>query len=170
MAGGGLVLADVAGVGGVPGCDGVWCGSEGVGEGLVGGYGGEYGVFLGVGVGYGSVSSDAGVDVAAGEVVVDVWPGLGESGVPVLEEVVGFEAGGVLSWGRVTAVVGIWALWAWSRILRWACCPEGSPSNAAIRWWAPAVRMVWRWVWVNAVPPVATTLVRPALWAAIASV
>ena len=35
----------------VPGCDGVWCGSEGVCEGLVGGYGGEYGVCVGVGVG-----------------------------------------------------------------------------------------------------------------------
>ena len=46
------------------------------------------------------MSSDAGVDVAAGEVLVDVWPGLGESGVPVLEEGFGFEAGGVLSWGE----------------------------------------------------------------------
>ena len=84
----------------MPGCDGVWCGSEGVGEGLVGGYGGEYGVFVGVGVGYGAVSSDAGVDVAACEVLVDVWPGLGESGVPVFEEVVGFEAGGVFVLGE----------------------------------------------------------------------
>ena len=84
-AGSGLVVSAV-GVGVVPGGDGVGGGSDGVGEGLVGGYGSEDGVTILVGVGDGPVAADALVDVGVVEVLLDVGPGLWESGVPVGEE------------------------------------------------------------------------------------
>ncbi len=43
---------------------------------------------------------DATVDVVSAQVPVDVGPRLGKPGTPVLEECVGFEAGGVLAGGE----------------------------------------------------------------------
>ena len=84
----------------MPGSEGLGGGSVGVGEGLVGGEGGECGVGVLVGGGDVSVSSCSGVYVSAVEVLLDMRPGLGQPGVPVVEQRVGFRGWlGLFRWG-----------------------------------------------------------------------
>ena len=63
----------------------------------MGGYCCDDRVAGGVGVCECAVASDPLVDVSAVEVLVDVGPGLGQSGVPMLVEGVGAEGGGVFA-------------------------------------------------------------------------
>ena len=90
----------VWGRGPVPGGEGVGGGSVGVDEGLVGGDGGEYGVGVLVGDGDVAVSPCSGVYVSAAEVLEDMRPRLGQPGLPVVEQRVGSETGGVCSGGE----------------------------------------------------------------------
>ena len=84
----------------MPGGEGVGGGSVGVDEGLVGGDGGEYGVGVLVGDGDVAVSPCSGVYVSAAEVLEDMRPRLGQPGLPVVEQRVGSETGGVCSGGE----------------------------------------------------------------------